>query len=236
MRRFLKYLLYFVAACVVFVFATSLSIKLLLEDTSTVACPDVVGLDIDDAKAAATERGLSVHIMKYERKKDVPYNRVLVQKPDPAMPVKSGRTISVILSDGPKMMEISSFVGLTLEEAQAALQGQNLKLKKIIYVPSDSQGKVLAQAPGSGQNILDEEGITLIVGGREKRFYVMPDITTVDSRATLYEMDKKQIKYEVIGPRPEGTGRVVLASTIVPRTIFSEDDVLEIRMISGGYK
>jgi beta-lactam-binding protein with PASTA domain len=147
-----------------------------------------------------------------------------------------GRTISVILSDGPRLTDVSSFVGLTLEEAHAALQAQNLKLKKIIYVPGDGQGKVLAQAPSSGQNIMDEEGMTLIVGGREKRFYVMPDITTVDSRATLYEMDRKQIKYEMIGPLPERAGRVVLASTMVPRTIFSEDDVLEIRMIVGGYK
>jgi serine/threonine-protein kinase len=236
MRRILKYLLYFVAACIIFVFATSLSIKLLLEDTSTTACPDIVGLDIDDAKMAAADKGLSVHIMKYERKKDVPYNRVLVQKPDPAMPVKAGRTIAVILSDGPRLIDVPSFVGMTLQEAQTALPRQNIKLKRIIYVPSDSQGKVLAQAPNSGQNILDEDGMTLIVGGREKRFYVMPDITTVDSRATLYEMEKKQIKYEVIGPRPEGYGRIVLASATLPRTIFSEDDVLEIRMTTGGSK
>ncbi len=234
--KLLRILLYAVAACVVFVAATSLSIKVLLLDDVTIACPDVIGLDIDEAKSVAAQKGLSVVIMKYEKKKDVPYNRVIVQKPEPAIPVKAGRTVSVILSDGPKLIEVPSFVGLSLEEAQASLQAQNMNLKKVIYVPSDSQGKVLAQAPGSGQNIVDEQGVTLIVGGREKRFYVMPDITSGDSRMTLQEMERKQIRYEVIGPRPEGVKRAVLASTMLPWTIFNEDDVVEIRMIAGGYK
>src|SRR5208337_1839082 len=119
--KWLKILLYALTASAVFILATSFTIKFLVTDESTVACPDVTGLDVGEAKQLAAQKGLSLIIGKYETKKDVPYNHVLFQTPDPAMPVRAGRIVTVVLSDGPVPVIIPAFVGLSLEEAQAAL-------------------------------------------------------------------------------------------------------------------
>ena len=205
--RWLRFVLYLAAGLIVFVAATSVTIIYLLRDESNVSCPDVTGLDVEAARAAAASKGLSLVVEKYEKKKDVAYNRVLSQTPDAAMPVRGGRTVSVILSDGPKTTEIPSFLGMTLEEAQAALQERNIGIRRIIFVPNEAVGKVLAQVPARGQNILDEEGMTLVVGGREKRFFVMPDIAGNDYAATIEEMDKKQIKYSMTAGIPSTGSR-----------------------------
>jgi serine/threonine-protein kinase len=227
--RWLKSILYFAAGVVVFVAATSFTIGYLLRDESEVACPDVTGLDVEEARSVAAQEGLSLFVAKYEKKKDVPYNRVLAQVPDAAMPVREGRTVSVIVSDGPQTTEIPSYVGLSLEEARAALQEKDIGIKKIMYVPSEKVGQVLAQVPASGQNIPDEEGMSLIVGGREKRFFVMPDIASDDYAAAIEEMDEKQIKYSVTSGGPFGWIRRTAPLSIPPKTVFSEDEVLEIR-------
>ncbi len=219
---------------VVFVAATSITIVYLLRDESTVACPDVVGLDADEARSVAAQKDLSLLITKYEKKKDVPYNRILAQAPDASIPVRSGRTISVIVSDGPRTTEIPSYVGLSLDEAQAKLLEKGIGIKKIMYVPSETVGKVLAQVPGAGQNILDEEGMSFIVGGKEKRFFVMPDISSEESAEAIEEMDKKGIKYSVNSAGPFGWTKRTAPLSIPPKTVFSDDEVLEIRTGSGG--
>ena len=174
--KWLKIPLYALTASAVFILAASFTVKFLVTDESTVACPDVTGLDIGEAKQQAAQKGLYLIIGKYETKKDVPYNRVLFQTPDPAMPVRAGRTVTVVLSDGPVPVIIPAFVGLTLEEAQAALADRGMKLKKVINVPGGDANRVVAQIPGSGENVLNEEGMVLLVGGRERRFYVMPEV------------------------------------------------------------
>jgi len=228
--KWIRVLLYAVACGVVFVTATSLTIRFLLQDESSVICPDVVGLDVEEAKVAAAQRGLSLIITKYDKRKDIPYNRILVQTPDPALLVRVGRTISVVVSDGPRTVSIPSYLGLSLEEAQGALRERGVALKKVIYVPSDDAGKVVAQFPPVGENILDEEGMTFFVGAREKRFFVMPDLKAEEYGAAVEEMQRKQIKYSVTPTGPLGWMKRAFPVGIPARTVFDEDQVVEVRM------
>jgi eukaryotic-like serine/threonine-protein kinase len=229
--RWLKALFTLIACAIVFGLATSLTIRFLLTSESAVSCPDIIGLDYEEAKRTADLVGLSVIAVKYEVKKDVPYNKVIVQKPDAGTPVRVGRTVSVILSDGPKPVTIPQFVGLSFEEAQAELEATGMPLKKVIYVPADDIGKVVAQAPSSGENILDEEGMVLIVGGREKRFFVMPEFTAGDMPSVLDELDKKQIKYALVPTGPPETAKGAAPINIVPpKAIFNEGSTIELPM------
>jgi serine/threonine-protein kinase len=223
------------AGVMVFLLATSFTIRLLLRDTTTVVCPDVTGLDVEEARRLVEQKGLSLVIARYEKKKDVPYNRVLVQTPDASLSVRVGRTVAVVLSDGPRPAHIPAFVGLPLEEALAALHDQGIKLKKVLYVARGAEGTVLAQAPGSGENILDEDGMVLIVGGREKRFYVMPDLSTGDYVGLTREMEAKHLNYVVVpaAGQPDDARGVVLKGSILPGTIFTSDDVLQLQIKEG---
>jgi beta-lactam-binding protein with PASTA domain len=227
--RWIRALFCVIACAVVFVLSTSLTIRFLLTDKSTIPCPDMTGLDYGDAKRTASDAGLSALAIKYEVRKDVPYSRVISQKPDAGTPVRVGRIVSVILSDGPRLTTIPHFVGLSVEEAQSELQARGMPLKQIIYVPSDGIGRVLAQAPPTGENILDEEGMVLIVGGRERRFFMMPEISAGDLASIIQELEKKQIKYSFAPAELPETGRgIAQKNRILPRTVFGEDSIIEL--------
>jgi len=234
--RALKVICSVVAFGMVFILATSTTIRLLLRDTSTVACPDVTGLDVGEARRLVEQKGLSFVIAKYEKKKDVPYNRVLIQKPDAALSVRVGRAVTVVLSDGPRPVPIPNLVGLPLDEARTRLSQQGMAPKKVLYVAHGPEGLVVAQAPGSGENILDEDGFLLIVGGREKCFYVMPDVSKEDYGSLIQEMEEKRLNYATmpVAGQGSGGGEVTLKAAMPPGTIFTSDDVVELQM-KGGF-
>jgi len=228
--KILKLLFYLLICFVVFVLSTALSVRFFLRDESTVTCPDIAGLDYFEAKSRAAAQGLYLIIDRYEKRKDIPYNRIIVQKPDAGLPVRGGRTIFVVVSDGPRPVLIPSLIGFTMEEAQVSLQRQNMKVKKIIFVPSNDPGKIIAQIPTAGEDILNEEGMVLIAGGRGKKYFVMPQIGK-DLTPVLDEMDKKHIKYAVTSDITLTQGPII---NIAPGTIFDENTIIEIKTPSGG--
>jgi serine/threonine-protein kinase len=234
--RFFRLVLYAAAAVLVFVLATSYTIRLVLLDEPTVTCPELMGLDVEEARSLAAQKGLPLEIAKYEKRKDAAYNRVVVQSPDAGVPVRPGRTVTVILADGPMMAVIPAFSGLSLDAARAALQQQGMKLKKVIYAPSGEASRVLAQAPESGENILDPDGVVLIVGSRVKRYYVMPEIGPGEYEAALKEMDVKHIQRAGELPGRENPGAGAVKTSVPPKAIFREDEGVELQPGGGGQK
>lgn len=235
--RWLKIPLYALVCAAVFVFAACFTLKVLLTDESNVSCPDLTGLDVEEAKQLAVQKGLSLLTGKYEKREDVPYNRVLLQTPDPGMPVRAGRSVTVVLSGGPAPVIIPAFVGLSFEEARNALTDRGMKLKKVLYVPDRTPDRVVAQVPAAGENILDPEGVALFVGSLEKRFYVTPDVVSADYGALLQEMEEKHIAHaETSLPlqQPGSAANGALICNVPPGTIITEEDVLELRTDSGG--
>jgi beta-lactam-binding protein with PASTA domain len=232
--KWIRVFLYLLACGVVFVLSTSLTIRFLLRDDTSVTCPNLAGLDLEDAKRAADKQGLSVLVVKYEKRRDIPYDHVLVQKPDADTPVRVGRAVSVVLSDGPRPQAIPNVVGLDTEEAKKAGQQMNIPIKKILYVPSETTGKVLAQIPSGGQNILNEEGITLVVGGREKKLFLMPDTAGKDLIALVPEMEKKGIKYVYVSSQTDSVKGASLKTKVLPGTIFGGDTAIELPTPTNG--
>ena len=57
--KWLKIPLFALVCAAVFVFSAWFTIKVLLTDESTVTCPDLTGLDVEEAKQLAVQKGLS---------------------------------------------------------------------------------------------------------------------------------------------------------------------------------
>jgi eukaryotic-like serine/threonine-protein kinase len=230
----LKTLFYCGLFVAVFVFSSYLAMRILIREQGTITCPDVVGKELSDAKRLAEENDLSVVVSRYEKRKDVAYNYIISQRPEPAMPVRKGRTLSLVVSEGPLLVNIPLLTNHTLTYAEETLKEHYIPVKQVINVPSSSVGTILAQSPGSGKNIVDEEGITLVLGSRQKRYYIMPDLTGKLVTDVVGELEAKQIKYTVTYvDRPGRSLKTILETSIPPKMLFGEDDPLEIRAVGG---
>ena len=230
----LKVLFYCCIFVVVFAVSGYYAMRILLREQGTITCPDIVGKELSDARRLAQGKDLFVVISKYEKRKDVPYNYIISQRPEPNMPVRKGRTLSVIVSEGPLLVDIPLVTDHTLTYAEETLKERSIPVKQVINVPNGNVGTVVAQAPKSGQNIVDEEGVTLFLGSKQRRFFLMPDLIGKSVVEIVSELETKQIKYNVTYvDKPGRPLKTILETSIPSRTLFGEDETLEIKAVGG---
>ncbi len=224
-------LLYILAPIFVFIVATYLSISITLKGQKTTICPDIRGKTVEEAKALVESKGLSFTILRYERRNDVPYNHITVQKPEANINTRLGRIVYVIVSEGPELIKVPGVIGKSLEEAKAVFDEKKLILDKIITVPSAKTGKIIAQMPTEGTEILQDSKVTLIIGGEQKAYFFMPDTRKMDITELAEEMELKKIKYKINYARdehgPYGSG---FSISVPARTIFKSSDEVVINI------
>jgi beta-lactam-binding protein with PASTA domain len=228
----LKIILFYILAPIfVFILATYLTISITLKGQKTTICPDIRGKTVEEAKELVQGRGLSFSILRYERRNDVPYNHITVQKPEANINTRLGRIVYVIVSEGPELIKAPGFIGKSLDEAKAIMEEKRLILDRIITVPSVKVGKVIAQIPAEGTEILQDGMVTFIVGGEQTLYFFIPDTKKIDVTELAEEMELKKIKYKINYVRNDRTSRDSGFDLSVPaKTIFNGSDELTINI------
>ncbi|HVN96079.1 MAG TPA: PASTA domain-containing protein [Syntrophorhabdaceae bacterium] len=229
-QRIIRLLLYVLTPVLVFILSTYFTISLVLKTQQTTVCPDVRGRTVDEARVMVRTSGLSLSVLRYERRNDVPYNHITIQKPEANINTRKGRIVYVIVSEGPELLKTPGFVGQSLEDAQVTLQEKKLTLEKIISVPHTRGGKVLAQIPAEGTEVLEQSGVTLIVGEEPKAYYLLPDTRNMNPGDLTDEMDAKKIKYKTNYVRDDRAARGGFDISVAPRTIFTSADEITINL------
>ena len=153
----------------VFLLSGYFTVSILLRTGETVICPDIRGKNVDEAKQIVQKKGLSLSVTKYERRNDVPYNHITVQKPEANISVRKGRIVLVMVSEGPELIQVPKLVGQSIEAAEEILKGIKLKVEKTIFVPDEKTGKVIVQIPKDGEDVVEgKNGVILFVGASDK--------------------------------------------------------------------
>lgn len=229
-----------VACCVVapvlaFAAASYITMSVLLKRGEDVICPDVRGKTVEAARQLMANKGLSMVIARYERRSDVPYNHITVQKPEANMPTRLGRVVTVIVSEGPPLVQMPSVLGLTLEEAEEALKAKGVGIERKAIVPGARPGRVLAQAPKGGEQVIEGRGVTVFVGGEEPGYYRMPDLRDLDPDTLARELEERGIRYRMVYERGGPlSGAQTVKTSIPPGRFFKASEEVEIKVTSGG--
>ena len=106
---------------------------------------NLVGMSLEDARAALTAAGLTLEATEPVDSNSQP-GVVLKVIPDPGSVVAGGSSVVLQISSG--QVKVPQLVGLTEIEAQTLLTQDNLLIKELMaYDPSQPLGTVLAQAP-----------------------------------------------------------------------------------------
>ena len=141
-----------------------------MSETSTIAMtvslgaiPNVVGLTVDEATAAAQDAGLALDREREEWSDTVAAGVVLTQI-NPEAPATTGDTVSVVVSKGPQPVAVPNVVGMTRDQAKAALAAVDLKWSYGLTTPlidqvPDEVTKVTNQSDKEGA--LVQRGTTI---------------------------------------------------------------------------
>ncbi|MCM6763207.1 Stk1 family PASTA domain-containing Ser/Thr kinase [Rathayibacter sp. ZW T2_19] len=133
------------------------------------AIPNVVGLSVDEATAAAKAAGLALDRSGDDWSDTVPAGVVLIQA-NPEAPATTGGTISVVVSKGPEPVAVPNVVGMTRDEAKAALDAVDLTwsyslstLGALIDAAPNEITKVTAQSDPAGEPVQRGTSIQLSI-------------------------------------------------------------------------
>lgn len=176
--------------------------------------PELYGLDEEAATAMLADQGLRLAWSdegdRYDEK--VLAGHTLIQKPRAGTLVKRGRAVTVVLSRGPRLMEVPEVVGEALQEAQVTLVAAGLRPGRTVNVYGErSNGTVVAQQPAGGSRVERDASVDLFLSLEDlSATYLMPDLVNLsyDDVRRFFEsrgFRLGRVSYETYDGIPPGT-------------------------------
>lgn len=134
-----------------------------------VATPAVINHTQSEAQAIATANGLGITFAQ-EHSDTVPTGLVIRSTPGPGARVTRSSTLVAVVSAGPERFSVPKLVGLTLDQARAALTSSSLQPGTIteVYDEVAPAGTVIAAGHGEGEQVRRDTTVDLSVSkGRQ---------------------------------------------------------------------
>jgi eukaryotic-like serine/threonine-protein kinase len=149
----------------------------------TVTVPSVIGKNRDDAISTLVNAGLEPKAFAVASSR--PVDTVTGQDPPAGKVVEKGSRVRINYSSGPAEVDVPSVIGLTFDQASAALQAQGFGVKRTDVESDQAKGLVVDQSP-SGQA---QKGSTISLSvSKGPKTSSVPDVTSQDeasARSTL---------------------------------------------------
>ncbi len=130
-----------------------------------IAIPSLAGMTQSQAAKAVAELGLKIDVTEKIFSEDVAMGKVITSDPAGGGRVAVAGTVHLILSKGKERIQVPELVGLTIEEATAALEEAKLKVGRVTEKFSTTQeaGLLVDGSPTSGSDVRKDSTVDLIV-------------------------------------------------------------------------
>lgn len=164
--------------------------------------PDVTGKPYSSAKIILKKAGLLSEYNKIYSEK-VPQDYVISQTPDANMEVKQGRIITLLISEGAKLVEVPKLLKKTRSDAENDLQNAGFVMQiDEEFNDSVDADTIFDQSPQPGAMVAEGSLIKMKVSKGGKPQYVsMPDIKGKTLDEAKKEINSVGLKIGVIGKK-----------------------------------
>jgi serine/threonine-protein kinase len=183
--------------------------ELLPQEPTGVQVPGVVGQDVDQATERLRQAGFEVEEVR-EFNDDVPRNEVFEQDPEAGERLERGETVTITVSRGTRAEEVPGVIGLSQEEAEAAIIDAGFEVGSITPQASEEEeGIVIGQEPAEGERAQPGSEIDLVVSSGPETVAV-PDVICQDFDSAQAEVESAGLDFVPTGTRtsdqcPPGT-------------------------------
>lgn len=155
----------------------------------TAVVPGIEGMSQEEAQAAVEAVGLAWGAPTRAYSDTVKAGLVISCDPAVGRRVRLGTAVTATVSRGVEQKEVPDVVGMTQEEATAAITGAGLMLGAVTqeYSADVAEGKVVSSTPKAGQTVNHSTAVAIVVSkGRQPA--TVPDVTgmtVADATTTL---------------------------------------------------
>jgi beta-lactam-binding protein with PASTA domain len=233
MNRFIKGIGIFLTLLVVGVVSAFAVIALLLRQEE-VRVPDLTGQEIVTVIDTMYQQGLQLKVDRREPSQTVPKDAVIAQEPPPGTGIKKGRTVTVVVSQGPSELLAPTLVGEQYRKAEILLRQGGFLVHDIARVWSDAieRDVVIAQDPPAGTPIEKGGGISFLVSlGKKGRMYVTPRLLGKKAEDAVRIVDRMELQHRLISRSstsgPQERDRVIVSQRPNPGYPVAADGMVE---------
>jgi eukaryotic-like serine/threonine-protein kinase len=181
-----------------------------------VEVPDVVGESAEDATAALVDAGLSP-VSTEEYDEEVPAGVVVSSDPSPGAVLDETAEVTLVVSRGPRPIEVADVRGRPLEEAAAVLREAGLEVEVVDrrFDEEVAAGVVLTQDPGPGEILRRGDTVSVAVS-RGPEPVAVPNVRGMRAGDAVAELEA--LGFEVEIERRGGFG-----AFLNPDRVFDQD-------------
>lgn len=133
--------------------------------SQNVAIPNVSGQPEAAATAQLTQLGFKVE-RKDEASPTVPKGEVIATNPAAGSQIRSGATVTLVVSSGKEVVEVPELKGMTTEDALRALTDAGLQLDPTVKQENSDtimEGQIVEQAPAPGAQVSKGSRVAITV-------------------------------------------------------------------------
>jgi serine/threonine-protein kinase len=178
----------------------------------SVRTPSLIGLTRAEAINKLDAAGLKLGDVSQAYSSTVPTGRITTQEPLPEISVRRGDSIGITLSKGPAPAKVPEILGLSEDDARAALARAGIKVGDIQKRDDKSAaGTVLDVNPPPGTSVDAGSSVTLVLSSG---FAAVPSVTG------LSESDARA---QLVGAGFKVQRTTVVDTTVAPGTVTSQD-------------
>lgn len=184
-------------------------------EVKEITVPNVVEESKENAVAILEAAGLTNIAFSESHHDTIPANHVIRQKPGANQVVKQNRTIELVISLGPVLIDVPSVEGLDVRVAEANLQAVGLKaVREYEYSETHAADIVIRQDPLAGVQIAKDQEVKLVVSAGPRPFK-MPNVIgkTLDEAENVLEDLKVEVRRAWNPSQGDSPGGIVTDQT-----------------------
>ncbi len=203
-----------------------------------VAVPDIVGMNMAQAKGELDDLGLIMTVIGRQNDPTVAKDLIISQDPGKGRKVKAGREINVVVSTGNEQVKVPNLVGYTIKDATTRLANNalNLGTPQEVFDEKYEAGIIISQKPLA--DAMAAAGTNVVVNvskGKEPNKIAMPDLKGLSlSNATKKLQDNKLVLGDVLRqPSTDFYNDQVSAQDTDPSVLVDEGTKVNITLSTG---
>lgn len=164
MGKFFHYLKLFAVVVGAGVLSGILVMWIALRDKGEIDVPSIKGNEIVTALEKVTRAGLNLKITKLSYDTTFPRNAVISQNPAAGKSLKRGRDVRVVISKGPRHIEMPDLRDMTLRQARNVLHARGVPAPSATKIHSVlEENTIIAHLPPAGDSVAENSRVEFLV-------------------------------------------------------------------------
>lgn len=188
--------------------------------------PSVVGAERSTAEEQLVEQGFIPEVTSRRHDLETSVGTVLEQ--DPTGEARRGTQVDLVLSDGPRQIEVPDVTDQPLDDAVGALEDEGFRTaEEHVFDESVPMGTIIASEPSAGE-VLDETSLVTLTVSRGPRPIEVPGVTgdtLEEAIGTLRDLNLEAVVTDRRFDNDVPADRVIEQAPSAGSTLFRGDTV-----------